>query len=113
MLKVLGLCLLLAGCSTLDLAKTGLDLATGGPGKGLSVDTELTVGDKQEAINTQVGGKQEVTAETLTGGVNTTTVNEGPSLLFIGLLILFAGFVIPSPGELWRGIVGAWRNYGK
>ena len=80
----LSLVLLLSGCSAMDL----LSLGSGG-GPSLEVDT--TLGDKNQEV--QVGDKAE----------SITNVQEVP-MEFMLLMVL--GWLLPSPGEMWRGFVG-------
>jgi hypothetical protein len=90
---------LLQGCSVLDFIK---------PNPGLSVETELVVGDKQEEIATGavVGKKQTTntsnTAETITQTYH--TVNKGKTISDIMLYILLAfllGVTMPSWRQMW------------
>lgn len=103
---VLAFMLVLQGCSSLELAKEGVDLLTGDDDNGsLSVDTELVIGDKQEQVNTQLGDKHDIRSESITGGV---TINEGiPWWIVacgIGLFVLShtVAYFIPSPFEKRR-----------
>jgi hypothetical protein len=70
----------------------------GGDGPSLEVDT--TVGDKEEAVVGSIGS-QEIEAESITGGVNTTNVEEVP-LVFMLLMIL--GWLMPSPSSIYTEI---------
>jgi len=94
-------------CSPLSLVKDALG---GGSKPGISVDTELTVGDKKEEIDTdvQVGDKQ--TAKV----INNNQKEEMP--LWV-ILLLILGWILPSPQEIYRelkNIVGSifdrWRG---
>ena len=90
----------LAGCSTLLESAIGLFSPAS---KGLSVDAEMTIGDKTEEIATGavVGNKEEVhnTADVLTQTYK--TVNEAAPWWVIALLIL--GWVLPEPSRM-----GSW-----
>lgn len=91
---LLVLVLLLAACSPMDVIKGAF---SSGDGPSLEVDT--TVGDKQEAAVGQVGNSQEIKAESIEGGINTTTIQEVP-IEFMLLMIL--GWLLPSPNEIYR-----------
>lgn len=89
LLLALFLCVL-TGCST--LMDMGKGLIT--DDKGLEVDTELVVGDKDELNEVQVGIKSRQDAETI------NNINEVP-IIFMLLMVL--GWLLPSPSEIWRG----------
>ncbi len=79
-------------CSVWDMVK---------PSSGLSVDTELVVGDKQQAVNTDIGGTTN-TAET----IEITNVDENPSFLWSLLFLL--GWLAPAPPIPWAKIGGGF-----
>jgi hypothetical protein len=83
-----------SGCTALEAAKFLLPSAS----NGLEVDAELTVGDKQEDINTQVGDKVSNTADTI---INQQDI----PLSWILLFTLMAGWAIPSPSEMGKGLM--------
>ena len=91
---LLSVVLFLGGCTALDAAKFLMPSAS----KGLDVDAELVVGDKQEDINTQVGDRTEQRAGSI------TNVNDIP-FSYVLLFMLMAGWAIPSPSEMGKGIV--------
>lgn len=85
---------LLVGCSSFNPVDMGKSLLS--DDKGLEVETELVVGDKEEANEVQVGIKSRQEAETI------NNVNEVP-LVFMLLMVL--GWLLPSPSEIWKGFV--------
>lgn len=87
---VLLLFLSLQGCAALK----AIDFLT--PSSGLSVDAELIAGDKE--IETQVGDRSSQRAQTI------NNVQDIP-LLYILLFTLMAGWAIPSPEIMGRGII--------
>lgn len=91
----------LAGCSWLGVVKDVFMPSS----SGLSVDAELTVGDKQEEVNTEVVGNKETTHNTA-DVLNQTyeTVNEAAPWWVVLLLIL--GWVLPEPTRMGRWIRG-------
>ena len=101
MIRVVVLLALLTACSPLDLIKPML---SGSSGPSLEVDT--TVGDKEEAVVGQVGSSTEIASESITGGINTTNVQDIPPWV---LLVLVLGWMLPSPSVLYKEIK-SWRN---
>tara|TARA_R110002020_G_scaffold277464_2_gene492899 strand:- start:13 stop:321 length:309 start_codon:yes stop_codon:yes gene_type:complete len=101
MIRVVVLLALLTACSPLDLVKPML---SGGSGPSLEVDT--TVGDKEESVVGQVGSSTEIASESITGGINTTNVQDIPPWV---LLVLVLGWMLPSPTVLYKEIK-SWRN---
>ena len=93
---VLVVLLSVSGCSTLKGLSSAIGLAdTASNG----IDAELTVGQKQEAINTHVGeSNSQQQAEEITNYVD----NIPPMVLFM----LILGWLLPSPSEMWRGLTG-------
>lgn len=72
------------------------------PSPGISVDAELTVGDKEETVTTDVtaGEKTVNTADNITYNVHEE--NKGPSVWWAAFA--FLGWVLPSPRQLWIAI---------
>lgn len=72
------------------------------PSGGVDVDAELTVGDKNEEVNTDVAGEKTVnTAENITYNVHEE--NKGPSVWWVAFA--FSGWLlwfVKSPQEIWR-----------
>lgn len=83
------------GCSPLDLIKG----TVGGGGPSLSV--EAVVGDKEVVGVGQVGDSSTISTESLSGGVNTTYVEDIPPWV---VLLLILGWLCPSPTEMYREI---------
>lgn len=106
--------LLLAGCSTLDIAKTVGGAVMGTDKGGLTVDTELQNGDK--TVNVGETDNSETVVEDNEGTVSISntrtdkafsntekvTINEGPDILTTGILVL--GWLLPSPQEMYREV---------
>ena len=92
-MRVLFLVLVLAlpGCAALKTASWLMPSSD-----GLSIDAELIAGDKQ--IDTQIGDRSEQRAQTI------NNVQDIP-LLYILLFTLMAGWAIPSPEIMGRGII--------
>ena len=103
MLRILMLSFVLVACSPLDVIKG----AMGGSGPSLEVDT--TVGDKEEAVVGQVGSSTEIVAESLSGGVNTTNIQDIPPWV---LILLVLGWLLPSHTEIYREIKSWVRRKG-
>lgn len=99
---VISMLLTLTSCSALDVAKTAMGV--GGSGPSLEVDT--TVGDKEEAVVGRVGDSTEIASESITGGINTTNIQDIPPWV---LLLLVLGWMLPSPSEMYREIK-SWRK---
>jgi hypothetical protein len=104
-LRVLGLTVAmtisssLAGCSWTDAAK----LLTPAANRGITADTELTVGKKEEevAVDTQIGDNTQST-QTAKEIVNTT--NSGLTTFQLVLFALLAGWALPDPQTMARGV---------
>ena len=88
------------GCTPFDVAKSLLD-----PSSGPSLD--VTVGDKEESVVGQVGDSSEIEAESITGGVNTTNIQETPPWV---ILLLIIGWVLPGPREMYNEIRSWFRR---
>lgn len=100
--------ILLVSCSPMDMVKNAIV-----PSKGISVDTEVTAGDKQ--IKTSVAAKSKVESTTITADsvvYNTPTTNYGPSIWdrILQLLIAFLiGVSMPSWRQMWL-MIKNWTN---
>lgn len=92
LLVVLGM----LGCTPFDVAKSILD-----PKGAPSLEVDTTIGDKEEAVVGQVGNSSEIVAESLSGGVNTTYVQDTPIWVW---LIAILGWMFPSPGSIYSEI---------
>jgi len=90
----------LSGCSAMDV------ISLFKPSQGLSVDTEIVVGDKE--IATEVTGKKVVTTNTAESiNQTSTTVNESDN--YIPWIIALIGFMLPTPTRIYY----LWKNRGK
>lgn len=112
-LKTIGVCLILlnSGCSAVtELAKDSL---LGGD-KGLSVDANAgqakTEGEESVAqqANTAVT-LQNKKAQTYESPVSTVVNEAGLEWWELGIIILLAGWAIPSPVEMLRGLIELFR----
>lgn len=102
---VVGVCSLSSGCGSLPLSPLGI-LGGGSSNDGVQVGTEdITIGKKEEetAVNTQLGDNTEST-QTADRIVNTVE-NSGLTTLQLLLIVLLAGWAIPDPQTMGRGIL--------
>ena len=102
MIRVVILALLLTACSPLDLIKPMLS-GSSGP----SLEVETVVGDKEESVVGSIGDTSTISTESLSGGVNTTYIEDIPPWVVI-LLIL--GWLLPSHTEIYREIKSWFRG---
>lgn len=98
--KRLGIVLMVALLTSCSMLKTALDFAAPAS-NGIAVDTELTVGDKKEEINTEVGGVVNNSAQSAK-----TIENHIDNIPITVLLLLVLGWLLPSPNEMWKGFKG-------
>ena len=84
----------LPGCAALK----AIDLMSPAS-KGLSVDAELTVGDKEETVETNVG-----TSSFTQQAEQITNVRDIP-FTWVILFTLMAGWAIPSPQQMGAGLI--------
>lgn len=99
MVRVIILSLLLSGCTLWDVIK---------PSSGISVDTEIVAGDKQQEVATgAVVGKKETTnntAETIQQTYH--TVDEGLSIwdqfLMLLMAFLLGWLAMPDAIHMWK-----------
>lgn len=105
----------LSSCSGLDLVKGAADMALGGPQTGVEVDANVAKGDAEgedsvaQNANTavSVGGASKEVYEGAIGQV----VNEaGLPIHVLLLVVLLAGWAIPSPAECILGGVRVVRE---
>ena len=66
---------------------------------GIAVDAELTVGDKSEEVNTEVGTEHNTQTATTINNV------QDIPLTWVLLFMLMAGWAIPAPAEMGRGLI--------
>ena len=90
------------GCTPFDVAKSLLD-----PSSGPSLEVDTTVGDKEESVVGQVGDSSEIVSESITGGVNTTNIQETPPWLY---LVCILGWMAPSPRDIYNEIRSWFRG---
>jgi len=102
MIRVVILVLMLTACSPLDLIKPMLS-GSSGP----SLEVETVVGDKEESVVGSIGDTSTISTESLSGGVNTTYIEDIPPWVVI-LLIL--GWLLPSHTEIYREIKSWFRG---
>ena len=99
------LVILLSGCAVLDALGTLI------PDKGLSVDTELVVGDKQQEV--QLGDRSSQVAESIVNNEGRQEAskieNNIQNLPEWVILLLIIGWMAPSPSEIWRGLLGLFK----
>ena len=88
---------ILLGCSAVG---AGIAKSMLGGGDAPSLDAEVTVGKKQEEVNVDVGKKvnNDQTAEV----IYNQTEEFDPILLVIFMIIAIAGWVLPTPMDMWR-----------
>jgi len=87
---------MLTARSPLDLVKPMLS-GSSGP----SLEVETVVGDKEVSGIGQVGDSSTIGAESITGGVNTTYVEDIPPWV---VMLLILGWLLPSHTEIYREI---------
>lgn len=87
---ILVLALAMTGCAALKTASWLLPSADG-------IEADVTVGKKEEVIATQVGNSTEQVATII------NNANDIP-LTWIVIGVFLAGFAIPSPLEMFRGL---------
>jgi len=105
--------LILSSCSALDVVKGASSLA--GPEKGLEVDANIgqakTEGNASVAQNANTAVTGQVTdSETYEGPIGQVVNNSGFQLHELLLLVLLAGWAIPSPAEMLLGAARVLRS---
>jgi hypothetical protein len=102
LLGVFFITIAVSACTWTDALK----LLTPAAKSGIEADAEVTIGKKEEAINTdvQVGSNTTQEAQTI------TNTDSGPDGWIILLLVLLAGWAIPSPDVMFRGIRNLFRS---
>ena len=109
------LLLLTSGCSTLDLVKPLAGAALGGSQPGIEVDANVAKGDAEgedsvaqnanTAVNVDAGSE-----ENFEGPVGQVINEAGLEIHELLLLVLLAGWAIPSPAEMWLGFIRVMRQ---
>ena len=69
--------------------------------KGLSVDTELTVGDKNQTVNADVAAVKNTTTNTADTISITKVDNTSKFMVILALL----GWVLPTPSSMWSSFM--------
>jgi hypothetical protein len=91
----------MSGCAIWDWIKPASD--------GISVDAEMTIGDKKEEVNTEVVGEKTTTHNVADKVYNTyQEMNEAAPWWIILLLIL--GWVLPAPHHMWDGLLKLFKR---
>lgn len=93
------LILCLTGCGSLPFAAITSALGGSSSNDGVQVGTEdITIGQKKEDndVETQIGDNQK--AQTITNN------DSGPNGFIILLIVLLAGWAIPTPAKMFNGI---------
>lgn len=114
-LVVFSLCLILTSCSA--IAPLAKDMLLGGTEKGIEVDANVGQartegkGSVAQQANTAVSvGLEEDTFETFEGPVGQVINEAGLEMHELLLVILLAGWAIPSPTEMLYGLISAIRR---
>lgn len=104
----LALVVSLSSCSM--LASKALDIL-GAPDTGLSVDANVSKGDAEGDDSIAQNGNTNVSAGltqkrdvAYSGPVERVINNEGLGVWELGLIVLLAGWAIPSPSEMAKGM---------
>ena len=70
-----------------------------------TLGVEATLGNKEENLVGQVGDKQVLSTESVTGGVNTSNVTKNiQEVPMEFMLLMVLGWLLPSPSEIYREI---------
>ena len=102
-MKIIYRCLIIITIAV-PLASCGSPWSFLKPSSGLEVDTEIVAGDKDQELNV---GSDTINAETI------NHITELP-WYYIVLLCILAGWAIPSPMEMFRGLINGIRlAFGK
>ena len=117
-LFALSLIILLSSCSAMDVVKEGARAALGGAQPGLEVRANLGKGEAEgdqsiaQNANTAVSGQvNETSNETFEGPVGQVINEAGLKIHELLLLVLLAGWAIPSPAQMILGFAHVIRNF--
>jgi len=116
-LGVLLLIVSLSSCSALDIVKEGAKAALGAAQPGIEVDANAGKGEAEgdqsiaQNANTAVSGQvNETSNETFEGPVGQVINEAGLEIHELLLLVLLAGWAIPSPAEMIVGFARVIRT---
>lgn len=108
---------LLSSCSAMDLVKEGAKAALGGSQPGLEIRANLGKGEAEgdqsiaQNANTALSGQvNETRNETFEGPVGQVINEAGLEIHELLLLVLLAGWAIPSPAEMCLGFFRVMRQ---
>lgn len=108
---------LLSSCSVLDIAKEGAKAALGASNPALEARINAGKGEAEgdqsiaQNANTALSGQvNETSNETFEGPVGQVINEAGLEIHELILLVLLAGWAIPSPAEMLYGVVRATRR---
>lgn len=117
-LFAVSLVILLSSCSAMDVVKEGAKAALGGSQPGLEVRANLGKGEAEgdqsiaQNANTAVSGQvNETSNETFEGPVGQVINEAGLEIHELLLLVLLAGWAIPSPAQMVLGFAKVIRNF--
>ena len=117
-LFALSLIVLLSSCSAMDVVKEGAKAALGGAKPGLEVRANLGKGEAEgdqsiaQNANTALSGQvNETSNETFEGPVGQVINEAGLEIHELLLLVLLAGWAIPSPAQMMLGFAHVIRNF--
>ena len=110
MVLVQRILILLSLTLLVSCGKFPLNLLTGG-GPSVAANVQAGKTNTQQVVASQTTvGRDLVTKTVEAQEIRQVTVNERTPPWIIGLLCLFAGFVIPSPNEISRQVSRLWRK---
>lgn len=117
-LFAVSLIILLSSCSAMDVVKEGAKAALGGAQPGLEVRANLGKGEAEgdqsiaQNANTALSGQvNETSNETFEGPVGQVINEAGLEIHELLLLVLLAGWAIPSPAQMILGFAHVIRNF--
>lgn len=117
-LFAVSLVILLSSCSAMDVVKEGAKAALGGAQPGLEVRANLGKGEAEgdqsiaQNANTALSGQvNETSNETFEGPVGQVINEAGLEIHELLLLVLLAGWAIPSPAQMILGFAHVIRNF--
>ena len=117
-LFAVSLIVLLSSCSAMDVVKEGAKAALGGSQPGLEVRANLGKGEAEgdqsiaQNANTALSGQvNETSNETFEGPVGQVINEAGLEIHELLLLVLLAGWAIPSPAQMILGFAHVIRNF--